>query len=132
MKKVIAFFLMLCFTMIFCACADNPETTTEVEIIEDLTKEAEGVMSYEQFQQLNEGDPVVLNVRVEKKISWEDYKAVIAVKDSEVSYVLTDVICSEDEFEQLLIGSIIRVTGYKGRPGDTEQIVDVVFKELEQ
>lgn len=124
-------FLVLCFCIIMTGCTDNEESTTEEIIIEDLTSVAEGVMSYEEFQSLNAGAPVVVDLTVKDKGNWEDYKASLTGEDSQAVYDLEQVTCSEEEFDHLSPGMKVRVTGYKAEETEAK-IIDASFEIIER
>ncbi len=130
MKKVRILFL-LCFFILMAGCTQNEEATTEEIIIEDFTSEAEGVMSYEEFKKLPAGAPVVIHVTVKEKKEWEDYKASLIGTDEEETYYLEEVICSEDAFDNLSIGTTILVTGYKADEMGTK-IIEASFEVIER
>lgn len=130
MKKVRIIFIM-CFVIFMAGCTQNEEATTEEIIIEDFTSEAEGVMSYEEFKKLPAGAPVVIHVTVKEKEEWEDYKASLIGTNEDGTYYLEEVICSEDAFDNLSIGTTILVTGYKAEDSETK-IIDASFEVIER
>lgn len=130
-NRMFSVLLFLCLILPLSGCENEPEATTEEYVIEDLTSMAEGVMSYEQVQTLQEGYPVVVDVTVKEKTGWEDYKADIIAQESAGTYIIEGLTCSEETYDLLSVGDNIRVTGYKGSEDDKLVITDASFEVLE-
>lgn len=130
MKKILII-LVLCLSVLVTGCKEKEEVTTEEIIIEDFISEAEGVMSYEEFKKLPAGAPVVIHVTVKEKKEWEDYKASLIGTNEDGTYYLEEVICSEDAFDHLSIGTTILVTGYKAEETETK-IIEASFEVIER
>lgn len=128
-KKILPI-MILCFFFSLSACSGKEETTEETTVKENLTAEAEGVMSYEDFQKKDIGALVVMDVSLKEKISWNDYKAVLNAEDAVGTYSLENVTCSKEDYEKLSIGTKIRIIGYKAEE-QGRIITDVSFEELE-
>ena len=56
---------------------------------------------------------VVIETYVQAKQSWWEDKATIYTQDKDGAYFIYNMPCSEEEYEKLVPGTKIKVTGYK-------------------
>ena len=130
-NRMFSVLFLLCMILLLNGCDKEPEATTEEYVIEDFTSMAEGVMSYEQVQNLQDGFPVVVDVTVKEKTGWEDYKADIIAQESDGTYIVEGLKCSKETYDILSVGDNIRVTGYRGTEDDSIVITDASLEILE-
>ncbi len=125
MKKTIAMLLalVLCFSMVACGSKDPADET-------DFTK-SEGVMTYDEYVAAELDSEVVIEAFVQAKQSWWEDKATVYAADKDGAYFMYDMACSEADYEKLVPGAKIRVTGYKAEFSGEIEITDATFEILE-
>lgn len=146
MKKFIALLLALAVVLAFAAC-DKAEPTTTAKPQTTPTTQApttqaptapefdpavksEGVMTYAEFAAAEMDAQVVIETFVQAKQSWWDGKATFYTCDTEGGYFLYNMPCTEEEFNQMVPGTHIRVTGYKTEYAGEVEIIDTTFEIL--
>ena len=92
---------------------------------------SEGGMTYEEYAAAEIDDEVVIEAYVQAKQSWWDDKATVYAQDEDGAYFLYNMACSEEDYEKLIPGQKIKVTGYKGEWSGEVEILDATF-ELEE
>ncbi|HCA33849.1 MAG TPA: hypothetical protein DEP00_01775 [Lachnospiraceae bacterium] len=150
MKKIIALALAAAMVLSLTACSSssNESSTTESSTAESSAVEssaaessaateastaADGsVMTHEQFIAADVDSEVTVETYVQAKQSWwEDNgqgKATFYTQAEDGAYFLYEMPCTEDEYNQLVPGTKIKVTGYKSEwPGEIE-ITDATFE----
>ena len=145
MKKILAMLLalVLCFSMVACGGSTEepeesaaPETEAPVEG-EDAAEPTEGeeaapaVMSYEEFVAAPIDSEVTVETYVQAKQSWWEDKATVYTADEDGAYFLYELPCTEAEYETLVEGQKIRVTGYKAEWSGEVEIIDATWELLE-
>ena len=68
---------------------------------------------------------------VQAKQSWWEDKATVYTQDKDGAYFLYDMACSEEDYEKLVPGVKIRVTGYKSEWSGEVELMDATFKFVE-
>ena len=91
-------------------------------------EKTEGVMTYEEFAAAEIDDQVVVETYVQAKQSWWDDKATVYTQDEDGAYFLYSMACPEEDYEKLVEGQKIKVTGYKAEWSGEIEIVDAVFE----
>lgn len=124
MKKTFAF-LLTCSMLVSVVCAGF---TTQAET-ED--PKSEGVMTYEEYVAAELDSEVVVETYVQAKQSWWEDKATVYTQDHDGAYFLYNMACSEEDYEKLVPGTKIKVTGYKSEWSGEVEIIDAVF-EIEE
>ena len=115
----------------------TPEVTEEVtpepteEPAEDIFAKSEGVMTYQEYIDAEIDDPVVVETFIQDKQSWWDNKATVYTQDNEGAYFAYNMECSEEDYEKLVPGQKIRITGYKADFQGEIEIADATFELLE-
>ena len=71
------------------------------------------VLTYEEFVAAEVDTEVTVETYVQAKESWWDNKASIHTQAPDGAYYLYEMPCTQEEFDQLVPGTKIRVTGYK-------------------
>ncbi len=153
MKKLLS--LLIAFGMVaaLTACAGGQSSTastdsaatdstasepaeTESEDTADTEDTAEPaaageVMSYDEYMAAAIDDEVTVEVYVQAKQSWWEDKATVYAQDQDGAYFLYDMACSEEDYEKLVPGACIRVTGYKAEWSGEIEIMEGTFEFVE-
>lgn len=111
------------------AAEEQTETVAETEAAAD--EKSEGVMTYEEYAAAELDTEVVIEAYVQAKQSWWEDKATVYAQDQDGAYFLYDMACSEEDYEKLVPGTKIKVTGYKGEWSGEVEIMDATF-EIEE
>lgn len=127
MKKILAFVLTLSLTLIPGCFAAASETETETAAVEPDVK-SEGVMTYEEYMAAELDSEVVIETYVQAKQSWWEDKATVYSQDKDGAYFLYNMACSEEDYEKLVPGTKIKVTGYKSEWSGEVEIIDATFE----
>ena len=151
MKKLIALVLALVMVFALAACGQTaapaateapaaaepteeptPEPTEEPtpEPTEEPVPEP-AVLSYEEFAAAELDSEVTVETYVQAKQSWWEDKATFYTQAEDGAYFLYNMACSEDEFNALVPGTKIRVTGYKSEWAGEIEITDAKYEILE-
>ena len=135
MKKITALLLTMSLTMVPCslALAESAETEaaeTEVAAAEEDVK-SEGVMTHEEYAAAELDSEVVIEAYVQAKQSWWEDQATVYAQDKDGAYFLYNMACSEEDYEKLVPGTKIKVTGYKSEWSGEVEIIDATF-EIEE
>lgn len=140
MKKIIAFALVLTMAFALCACGSTPApAATEAPVEATEAPAAEGtpavepaaVMSHEEYMAAEIDDKVIVETYVQAKQSWWDDTATVYTQDEDGAYFLYNMACSEEDYEKLVPGTKIRVTGYKSEWSGEVEITDATFEIIE-
>ena len=89
------------------------------------------VMSYADYAAAELDTEVTVETYVQAKQSWWEDKATFYCQSEDGAYFLYNMPCSEEEYELLVPGTRIRVTGYKSEWAGEVEITDAVFEILE-
>lgn len=97
--------------------------------------EQTAAMTYEEFVAAEIDTEVTVETYVQAKQGWWEEngqgKATIYTQNEEGAYFLYDLPCTQEEYEQLTVGTKIRVTGYKAEWSGEVEIVDASYEILE-
>ena len=116
MKKFLAFAMALCLALTLAAC---------------VVAEAPAVMSHEEYIAAELDTEVTIETYVQAKQSWWNDQAIYYCQSEDGAYLLYNMACSKDEFDALVPGTKIRVTGYKSEWSGEVEIVDATYEILE-
>ncbi len=114
--------------------AEEAASTAEEVVEEAVTETAakgEGVMTYEEYAAAELDSEVVVETYVQAKQSWWEDKATIYTQDADGAYFIYEMPCSEEDYNKLVPGTKIKVTGYKSEWSGEVEIVDSTF-EIEE
>ena len=153
MKKLLAMVLTVSMTAAMVGCGQAAETTetaaestaaetvestaaeeTATESTEESTaaEEAAGeVLSYADYVAADLDSEVTIESYVQAKQSWWEDKATVYTQDKDGAYFLYDMACSEEDYEKLVPGVKIRVTGYKSEWSGEVELMDATFEFVE-
>lgn len=124
MKKTIALSMVLALTLALTACGQSKST--------DVNAKSEGVMTYEEYAAAELDSEVVIETFVQAKQSWWDNKATLYTQDGDGAYFIYNMTCSEEDYEKLVPGTKIKVTGYKAEwSGEIEIAEGATFEIME-
>ena len=141
MKKLFA--LMLALVMLAClvACGTTQGETSDVEsdVISDdvvsdtVADEADQVkvMTYAEYEAAEIDSPVVVETYVQAKQSWWEDKATIYTQSEDGAYFIYEMPCSKEDYDALVPGTKIRVSGFKAEWAGEVEIVDATYEVLE-
>jgi len=93
-------------------------------------KKGKGVMTYAEYAAAPVDSEVVIETYVQAKQSWWDNKGTFYTQDKEGAYFLYNMPCSQDEYNKLVPGTKIKVTGYKAEWSGEVEIVDAKYTIL--
>ena len=88
-------------------------------------------MTYAEYAAAEFDTPVVVETYVQAKQSWWDNKATVYTQDEDGAYFLYSMACSQEDFDKLVPGTKIKVTGYKSQWSGEIEITDATF-EIEE
>ena len=112
------------------ATADET-TAAEGETAESGAETAE-VMTHEEYMAADLDSHVVVETYVQAKQSWwEDEgqgKATVYGQSEDGAYFMYDMACSQEDYEKLVPGTKIQVTGYKSEWSGEVEIMDGTFE----
>lgn len=121
MKKTMVWMLAVSCAAVFAGSAWADEAAGK----------SEGVMTYAEYVEAELDTEVVVETYVQAKQSWWEDQATVYTQDEDGAYFLYNMACSEEDYEKLVPGAKIKVTGYKSEWSGEVEIVDATF-ELEE
>ncbi len=155
MKKFVALLLALAMVMAFAGCVsnDNPTTTqkpnptttvgpttttpvpsTPVASGFDPAVKGEGVMTYAEYAAAELDSAVVVETFIQAKQGWWEKDGVgvatFYTADTEGGYFLYNMPCTKEQYDQMVPGTHIRVSGYKAAYAGEVEIIDATFEIL--
>lgn len=119
MKKILAVLLMAATVFTFAACGEKADV------------KGEGVMTYAEYEAAELDSEVVVETYVQAKQGWWQDKATLYTQDKDGAYFIYELPCSEEEYEKLVPGTKIKVTGYKAEWSGEVEIVDAKYEILD-
>ena len=143
MKRTILLTLALTMALAVTGCGSNgntssqnssgsgSDTTSQSQSSASGSQTAGEVMSYEEYMAADLDSQVTVETYVQAKQSWWEDKATIYAQDQDGAYFLYNVACSQEDYEKLVPGTLIQVTGYKAEWSGEVEIVDGTFQFVE-
>lgn len=108
------------------------EVTEAVEEVAEETADAVGstgdVMSYADYMAADVDTEVTVETYVQAKQGWWEDKATLYTQNKEGAYFIYDMPISEEEYDKLVPGTKIKVTGYKSEWSGEIEIVDATYE----
>ncbi len=129
MKKILAIMLTLALTLPFASCG-NEETKTDADNDTVNTEEVK-VMTHDEFVAAALEAPVVVETYVQAKQSWWDNKGTFYMQSEDGAYFVYEMACTEEEYNELVPGTKVRISGYKAEWSGEVEIVDAKFEILD-
>lgn len=133
--------MALSFTFAFPAAVMAEDTTAAEETAddteaadstaEDADVKSEGVMTHDEYLAAAVDDEVTIETYVQAKQSWWEDKATFYTQDKDGAYFIYNMPCSEEDYEKLVPGTKIKVTGYKAEWSGEIEVADVSSFEIE-
>lgn len=141
MKKIIAL-LVLTTVFALAACTETSpnetttqptegttapiETTVPDEVTDDPTVKSEGVMTHAEYAAAAVDDAVVIEAYVQAKQSWWEQdgqgRAILYLQDAEGGYLVYNLFCTEEEYNQMVPGTKLKISGYKAEYAGEQEI----------
>ena len=139
MKRNLVFALTLSLTFAFSTAAfaeSSTEAASETETTEAASEasteepdvKSEGVMTYDEYVDAELDSEVVIEAYVQAKQSWWEDKATLYTQDKEGAYFIYNAACSEEDYDKLVPGTKVKVTGYKSEWSGEVEITDASFE----
>ena len=104
------------------------EATTATLSDDEALEKSEGVMTYAEYAEAELDAEVVIEAFVQAKQSWWEDKATIYLQDPDGAYFCYEMACSEEDYDLLVEGQKIKVTGYKSEWSGEIEITDATFE----
>ncbi len=105
----------------------TPASESETTPAEDETP---AVMTYAEYDAAELQSPVTVETYIQAKQSWWDNKATFYTQDKDGAYFLYEMPCTEEEYNALVPGTKIRVSGYKSEWSGEIEITDATYEIL--
>ena len=107
------------------------EETSAAEGTETAAAQSGEVLSHEEYMAGELDSLVSVEAYVQAKQSWWEDKATVYAQDQDGAYFFYDMACSEEDYEKLVPGTKIRVTGYKSEWSGEIELMDATFEFVE-
>lgn len=152
MKKFVALLLALTMVMAFAGCTTNDNTTTTAPSTTqknepsstvttaptdpefDPTVKGEGVMTYAEYAAAELETEVVIETFVQAKQGWWENEGVgmatFYTQDTDGAYFLYNMPCSKEDYDKMVPGTHIRVTGWKAEYAGELEIIEATYEIL--
>lgn len=124
------FSVALAFTLAACGGSGTSEGTTAEGDTAATTAAAtgdgtdakgEGVMTYAEYDAAAADDAVTIEAFVQGKQVWLEHSATLYLQDADGGYFVYGADCSKDDYDKLVDGQKVKVSGYKTEwSGETE------------
>lgn len=143
MKKGIALLLASVFALSLVGCGQSESTSASASIAASASTsasestaasantESEKVMTYAEYLAADLDSKVVVETYVQAKQSWWEDKATLYTQDEDGAYFVYNMACSEEDYEKLVPGTKIKVTGFKTEWSGETEIIDATFEFVE-
>jgi len=107
------------------------EAASENADVASYTEGTGDVMTYADYMAAEIDTQVIVETYVQAKQSWWEDKATVYTQDMDGAYFLYEMACSQEDYEKLVPGTKIRVTGYKSEWSGEVEIIDSTFEIIE-
>ena len=107
--------------------AEAQETDADAQD-EAAEEKSEGVMTYQEYMDADLDSEVTVETYVQAKQSWWEDKATVYTQDKDGAYFVYNMACSEEDYDKLVPGTKIKVTGYKAEWSGEVEITDATFE----
>ena len=153
MKKTISMLLVLSMAGMLSGCAGKStettaadttaaesaaaaeETTEAAESTAAETTEADGadgdVLNYGEYMAADLDTEVTIQAYVQAKQAWWEDQATVYAQDQDGAYFIYNAACSQEDYDLLVPGTKIQVTGYKSEWSGEVEIMDGTIQVLE-
>ena len=110
--------------------ASSAESENETTTAAPETKSGK-IMTHAEYIAADLDSEVVVETYVQAKQSWWEDKATVYTQDEDGAYFLYEMACSEEDFEKLVPGTKIRVSGFKAEWSGEIEIIDATFEIID-
>ena len=114
---------------------EAPADTSEEEPAESESETEPAVnvdvMNYSAYIDADMDAEVTIEAYVQAKQSWWEDKATVYLQDEDGAYFCYNMTCSEEDYDKLVDGQKIRVTGFKSEWSGEVEIVDATFEIID-
>ena len=150
MKKILALMLvaLMAFSLFACAketpapAAVDPTPTAEAPVVEEPVDveeppvveepaETVAVMTYAEYIAADLDTEVTVETYVQAKQGWWADQATFYTQDEDGAYFIYNMPISEADYDLLVAGTKIRVTGYKAEWAGEIEIIDATFEIID-
>lgn len=125
MKKILAILLVAVLAFAFVACGETEFKDTK----------SEGTMTYAEYDAAALDSEVVIEAYVQAKQGWWEKDGVgvatIYTQDTEGAYFIYNMPISQEDYNKLVKGTKIKVTGYKSAWAEEVEITDATYEIIE-
>lgn len=123
--------VVMCLAMVFAMTACGKKDEGGASGGTDASAKGEGVMTYAEYAAADLDTEVTIETFVQAKQSWWEDKATLYTQDADGAYFLYNMACSQEDYDKLVEGQKIKVTGYKAEWSGEVEIIDAIF-EIEE
>lgn len=113
------------------ASENAAESTTAGSSGEDAEESTADVLSYQEYMDAELDTEVTIQAYVQAKQSWWEEQATVYAQDEDGAYFIYNMACPQEDYERLVPGTKIQVTGYKSEWSGEVEIMDGTFEILE-
>lgn len=147
MKKILVFMLSAVMAVSMYSCGgdkkqnepvNSPDVNNESKVensVEENNANAENeeikVMTHDEFEATELDSPVVVETYIQAKQSWWDNKGTFYTQAEDGAYFVYEMACTEEEYNKLVPGTKVRLSGYKAEWSGEVEIVDATFEILD-
>ncbi|MBP3755556.1 MAG: hypothetical protein J6I66_11915 [Lachnospiraceae bacterium] len=115
--------------------ADAEDADADADADADTTEESDVVvMSYDEFVAADVDTEVVVETYVQDKQGWWENEGVgmatFYTQDKDGAYFLYNMPCSQEDYDAMVTGTKIRVTGFKSEWSGEVEIIDATYEIL--
>lgn len=125
MKKILVLMLAAVMALSIAACGGSK---ADIAKAKDADVKGEGVMTYAEYAAAELDTQVVVETYVQGKQSWWEDKATLYTQDKDGAYFIYNCACSQADYDKLVPGQKIKVTGYKSEWSGEIEIVDATLE----
>ena len=142
MKKLTVSVLALAMALSLAACGGGSASSSEAASSEAVSSEAASaeatestaevsVMSYADYAAAEVDSPVCVETYVQAKQSWWEDKATLYTQSPDGAYFIYDMAVSQEDYDKMVPGTMLRVTGYKAEWEGEVEIIDATYEIVE-
>ncbi len=135
MKKIICLALVLVMVLSLVACFGNTGDPNPTTSKEDTITKSEGVMTWAEYIAAELDAEVVIEAYIQGKQSWWAKDGVgrgtFYLQDGVGGYLVYELLCTEEEYNALTVGTKVRLTGYKAMWQGEVEVTDATYEILE-
>lgn len=108
--------------------AETPAEEPAQEATVEEVATSEGVMSYADYVAAELDSEVTVETYVQAKQSWWDDKATFYTQNEDGAFFIYEMPCSQEDYDKLVPGTKIKVSGVKSEWSGEVEIVDATYE----